>query len=274
MSLKYAVKSHMLQTLRSIQPTARDGTSVYKPIAELNTYENSVNIYIGPQGKRKTSAALIESIALTIKPEVHLIVVIMKKAYDPTVEAAKNVLIESGTAQLVTIDYETAIDYIKQLVKMKAVYNEFIRKAHSLGVTRDDIPNHVENLQVLYDTLYVTDFSRDWLQTMIIAEDSGDDKFLKNPFINNCLKLCREQNITWHLTIHGFDQITPNIKQNAAVVSICKGLSDERLNIIYHRTNHGGMDRKQFLRMYNMMNQNDNANYLVIDNINATVHIE
>jgi hypothetical protein len=198
----------------------------------------------------------------------------MKKAYDPTVEAAKNVLAESGTAELITTNYDDAIGFIQQLVKMKSKYNEFIRRAHELGVSRQEIPNHVDNLQALYDVLYITDFSRDWLQTMIIAEDSGDDKFLKNPFINNCLKLCREQNITWHLTIHGFDQITPNIKQNAAIVYICKGLSDERLNIIYHRTNHGGMERKQFLRMYSTMSQNEHANYMVIDNIQASVHIE
>jgi hypothetical protein len=151
--------------------------------------------------------------------------------------------------------------------------NEFIRLAHDVGVPRRKIPQHVDSLGPLFNILWVNDFSRDWLETAVIVEDSGDDKFLSNPYVIDRLKLCREDNMVYYLTIHGFGQISPSIRQNSAVIVICKGLSAERLNIIIHQTNHN-IDRKEFIDMYREMNDDPNARYLVVDTLASTVHIE
>jgi hypothetical protein len=232
-----------------------------------------VTVFVGKQGGRKTFGALNEAVSLSLHPTVHLIVVIMKKEYDPTVEAAKSMLAQKGSTYLLQLPYDYAAEYLKRLLQMKSKYNEFIRKAHELGVQRQDISQHIDNVTELFDALFIRDFSRDWLETLIVADDVGNDRFLRDPFIVDCLKLCREHNFTWYINIHSFTQISPSIKQNLAVVCICKGLSRERLNIIYHQTNHN-IDRQQFLEMYDAMNAAPDANFLVIDTLASEIHIE
>jgi hypothetical protein len=99
--------------MKSMRPTTTDRTSVYKPNPELNTYYNSVSVYVGKQGGAKTSGAITEAVALAaVDPKLHLIVVIMKKAFDPTIEAAKRI----STAPIVSISYRDAVEFMQQRI--------------------------------------------------------------------------------------------------------------------------------------------------------------
>jgi hypothetical protein len=231
-----------------------------------------VSIAVGPQGGRKTFNALNEAIAVShIVPETHLIVVFMKKDIDLTVEGVRNI----ASCPILTLPYDDIENQIKTLVEAKRKYNEIKRLATQHNIPDDQISEHVEDLNILMTALHIDSFERNWLNTVVIVDDCGNSSLLRNPdsYLNNCLKLCRAQNIMWYLCIHGMNQLLASVKQNSAIVYVCRGLSAERLGIVHYQTNNG-MTIQEFRETYQDLNDDPDASILVIDNIASTVSIQ
>jgi hypothetical protein len=229
-----------------------------------------VSIAVGPQGGRKTFNALNEAIAVShIVPETHLIIVFMKKDLDLTVEGVRDI----ASCPIITLPYDGIETFIKALNEVKRKYSEFKRIATQQDIPDDQIPDHVEGCDTLMEILHIDSFERNWLNTIIIVDDCGNSSLLRNPdsYLNTCLKLCRAQNIMWYLCIHGMNQLLASVKQNSAIVYVCRGLSAERLGIVHYQTNNG-MTIQEFREKYQQLN--DKASIMVIDNIASTVSIQ
>jgi hypothetical protein len=271
--IRTQVKVSMLESIDKHKQTYKqDLKNDVVKIPGLNTYTNSVSIAVGKQGAGKTFTFMNEAIAISHKiPETHLIILFSKKTYDPTVEATKHL----SKCPVIILPYEIAEEFVQHLLIAKTKYDSFRRIAIEHNIPIEDIPDHVEQCDTLTDMLHITDFERNWLNTIIILDDVGNSKLFHNPdsFFNNNLKLCRDQNIIWMLACHGITQISPSIKQNSAIVYFGKGLSPERLIHVRRQTN-SDMDYDEFKTIYRRMNSNEQAHQLVVDNIASTVSIQ
>jgi hypothetical protein len=263
----------MLDGISEFKETYKqDNADSVSKIDGVNSYTNSVSIAVGPQGGRKTFNTLNEAISVShIVPETHLIVVFMKKDLDLTVEGVR----ELASCPILTLSDDGTESFIRTLVEAKRKYNEFKRIATEHNIPDNQIPDHVEQCDTLMDILHIVSFRRNWLNTIIIVDDFGNSNLIRNPdsYLNNCLKLCRAQNIMWYLCVHGMNQLLTSIKQNSAIVYVCRGLSLERLGIVHNQTNNG-MTTQEFREKYQELNDNEHTSIMVMDNIASTVSIQ
>jgi hypothetical protein len=197
---------------------------------DLNTYYNSVNVLTGAQGAGKTFAALTEILAICRATEnTHLLVFVKRKAYDPTFENIRELIAATG-CRIDEVEYEEAEEYIHRLFAFKALYNS-IRRARENGNGEWDVPKEFGQLTtdqleelggVMFDVLNVHDFKLPWLNTLILFDDVGNSSLFKNPdsYMNNRLKLCRDDHACYFLCIHGIGQLSPSIRSNTAIVYI------------------------------------------------------
>jgi hypothetical protein len=271
--LNTKVNRAMLKALDQHKQTYRqDMKNDVVKIPGLNTYTNSVSIAVGKQGSGKTYTFMKEVIAISRRiPQTHLIILFSKKAYDPTVEATKNL----AACPVIVKPYECAEDFVRLLLIAKSKYDVFRRTAIERNIPIEQIPEHIDGCDTLMEILHINDFERNWLNSIIILDDVGNSKLFYNPdsFMNNNLKLCRDQNIIWMLACHGITQLSPAIKTNSAIVYFGKGLSPERLVHVRRQTN-SDMEHDEFQDLYRRMNSDDRAHQLVIDNIASTVSIQ
>jgi hypothetical protein len=133
-----------------------------------------------------------------------------------------------------------------------------------------------EEVQHMFEVLHVPNLQLDWLNTIICFDDTGSSGLFKAPdsYFNNRLKLCRDDNAIYFLTIHSIVQLSPSIKQNTATVFVFKGLSNERLSIIWRQMNMP-LEWNEFRGAYRAISYTAGARYMVCDNITGTEpHIE
>jgi hypothetical protein len=125
-----------------------------------------------------------------------------------------------------------------------------------------------EEIARMFEALGVEDFHHDWLNTIIVFDDTGFSGLFRNPdsFFNNRLKLCRDDNAIYFLTVHGITQLSPSIKQNTATVFVFKGLSLERLSVIWRQLNIG-LDWQEMKGVYWALGHTQGARYICVDNI-------
>jgi hypothetical protein len=236
----------------------------------LHSYLNSVTVITGPQGAGKDTALFSEIIPQSHMPQTHLIIYVKKKSYDPTVEAAKPLL---GCA-FVECNYDECEDMIKHNNELKQKYYKLLRQAKEHNVDPNTIPQHVkdpEEAEQLLEDLYLNDFSRPWLNTILAFSDCGNSKIWKNKdgYFMNLFKLCRDANATAYLLIHGFNQLPALIKENCAVIWISKNLSNDRL-IIIHRESNNGVDYKEFKNKYISLRDTTHR-FLIVDCIAGSI---
>jgi hypothetical protein len=172
---------------------------------------------------------------------------------------------------ILDVSYEECTDLVKKVFEYKSHYNRLRREAIDRGVDFEDIPNHIDGTDELFANLYINDFSRPWLNTLLLFDDGGNSGLFarKDGYFNNVFKLLRDVNAIVWITIHGMTQLLPSIKENSAVVYIGKGLSHDRLSIIHHQTNNP-IEYKEFVRCYQLMNRDPSKHVLVVDNVAGT----
>jgi hypothetical protein len=272
-NIRTQVKHQMLNEISKFKQTYKqDNADSVSEIDGVNSCTNSVSIAVGPQGGRKTFNALNEAISVSHTiTETHLIVVFMKKDLDLTVEGVRDL----ASCPILTLSYDGIESFIRTLVEAKRKYDEFKRIATEHNIPTDQIPDHVEQCDTLMEILHIDGFERNWLNAIIIVDDFGNSNLIRNPdsYLNNCLKLCRAQNIMWYLCVHGMNQLLPSIKQNSAIVYVWRGLSLERLGIVHNQTNKG-VTTQEFRDTYQELNDNPDSSIMVIDNMASTVTIQ
>jgi hypothetical protein len=265
MSLRDNIKHRMLTNIQSQRSVINTGDrhTVRKIDDDVHTYTNGLNITIAKQGGGKTFWMLRDAIAASVAlPETHLIIVATKKASDETVEAN----IHAAACPILLVSYEGLIEALEVLLASKNTYNGLMRQAVDAGISIQQLPHEVDDVDALFQALQIDDFSRPWLQTIVILDDVGSSRLLRNldSFVNNRLKLARDDNIIWYLGVHSLNDLSPTIKANADIIAIGRGLTAERLNIIYRQLN-SGLDEPEFNDIYRAMD-NNGARFLTVDN--------
>jgi hypothetical protein len=183
----------------------------------LSSYCNRVNILTGRQGKGKTLAALVEALGICRKSgRTHMLVFVKKKVYDPTFEHVKSLIEAEGCAVKET-SYEEAEENVEALLLWKSLYNGLKR---SLDTEQDpDVPVAFQpfdqnTIPTMFKVLNIKDFRIDWLNTIIIFDDASSSGLFKKPdsFFNNRLRLCRDDNVIYFITIHGINLLSPSLR--------------------------------------------------------------
>jgi hypothetical protein len=216
---------------------------------------------------------LNEIITISYLPETHLIIYVKKKDHDETVEAIRDL----ANVPIVDVSYEQSTDLCKSVFEYKSHYNRLRRESIDRGIDFDEIPEHIDNeeLKKMFEILCINDFSRPWLNTLLLFDDGGNSGLFarKDGYFNNIFKLLRDVNAIVWITIHGMTQLLPSIKENSAVVYIGKGLSHDRLSIVHHQTNNP-IEYKEFVRCYQLMNRDPSKHVLVVDNVEGVLKME
>jgi hypothetical protein len=235
-----------------------------------------VAIQTGAQSAGKTFAALTEALIIARSmPNTHMLIFIKKKQYDNTVEALRP-LIEATGCRFVDIGYDEAEAFVKMIFRCKAMYNlvkraiAFKRSGRSFDEFEEDISDiSDDDVAQMLEVLGVPDLRHDWLNTIIVFDDAGFSGLFKNndSYFNNRLKLCRDDNAVYFITIHGITQLSPSIKQNCATVHVFKGLSNERLAVA-HRQLNVPLDWRTFKEAYHSIAQRG-CRCMVVDNISG-----
>jgi hypothetical protein len=235
-----------------------------RPIApDIHSPTNGLNVIIGRPGTGKTFYMMSEAIAIShALPECHLIICATKKSFDETVIATK----DGAACPVLLVSYDELVEILQILLAAKGLYNQLMREAVERGIRQDRLADYVEDIDALFTALHITDFSRFWLETVIILDDVGSSRLLRNldSFLNNRLKLTRDDGCIWFLGCHSLNDLSPAVKSNADVVAVGKGLTPERLDIIFRQLNVG-VDAREFAAIYYALEQNG-ARFLTVDN--------
>jgi hypothetical protein len=111
--------------------------------------------------------------------------------------------------------------------------------------------------------------------TICLFDDSGNSTLFKNKdsYFNQQLKICRDIGFIFFLAIHGTNQLSPSIKENTAAWMLGKGMSRERLSVIFRQINTS-LDFQGLLREYVKLSALSDKRWLCIDNIAQVFHLE
>jgi hypothetical protein len=139
-------------------------------------------------------------------------------------------------------------------------------------VSEDQMPMVIE---AMFERLNIRTLEPPWLNTLIVFDDVGASELFRksDSYFNQRLKLCRDDNVIYFLTIHGLNQISASIKQNCAMVWIFKGLSRERLTIVWRQCNIP-LDWGEMRGAYQMIGKTKNARCMVVDNLTGKYEVE
>ena len=152
-------------------------------IPGTNTYDNSVNVFIGRQRTGKTYTAIKEIIKITRShPETHLLVYIKKdgKPNDDTFERTKDLI----NCSIIYVSYDDMVFFMKQLLEYKYTYNAIKNKhleAQLSGKHMNELSEH----------LSIYDLNRKYLHALILLEDAT--QFMKSKhadYVNDLMTKC------------------------------------------------------------------------------------
>ena len=180
------------------------------------------------------------------------------------------------------VEYSNAEEVVQMVIAFKKLYNALKRAIAQesniqLPVEFKGVPtDKIQELAILMlDVLNVSDLSLDWINTLVLFDDVGNSELFKKPdsYFNQQLKILRDNNCIFYLTLHGIGQISPSIKQNTAVVYAFKNLPHSRRRYVWFNTNIG-LEYKEFMRLYDMLSKAPDARYLCCDNLVGSAVIE
>jgi hypothetical protein len=220
------------------------------PIDGTHIYYNSVNIFVGRQGSGKTFTCLKEIAKISNESEnTHLLIYITKTGgqCDKTFEALKQ-LIE------IPIHYvaeQQAEGFVTKLLENKALYNE-IKENHLERRVED------EQAHEILDALCIKDFSRPYLHTLILFEDSANSVLLKRPqgYFNRLVARCRHEQISCFFCVQFWKSLPTELKSNVVSVFIFPNFSKQQLSYILQQVNTS-IPLKQIYDAYSRLRQHE-----------------
>ena len=205
---------------------AVDNVTIKRIHPDINTYYFTVNIFNGPQGTGKTYSSMLEIIKISmVDPNSHLLIYISKDGdkVDPTIESLKSLL----AIDIVYVKYADAVEYVKQLLLYKNLYNE---------IKREKLENKIcdDQVEELNSILHINDFSRDFLHTLILFDDVSNNRLFKDQssYFNELITQCRKIHCTFFMTIQFWKGVSPNIKANTTTATIFAGFSKQQFRYI------------------------------------------
>ena len=216
-----------MATMLSIKPITKERL---RKIPRTNTYANSVNAYVGRPRSGKTYLALHDIISVVRNdPNTHLLVYINEKGDcdDDTFDRFEDLI----TVPVVFVKYADSEKFLRQLLDYKQIYNKIKNKK----IQPRDIPANVT--EELFEALYINDFSRDHLHTLIMLEDATNSKQLRraDSYINDLLTRCAHTQFSFFILIHYWKALTTNIKANLSTIYIFGGYSRQQLQYMLYQ---------------------------------------
>jgi hypothetical protein len=111
-----------------------------------------------------------------------------------------------------------------------------------------------EQREDIFKNLYIDDFSRPFLHTLILLDDVAQTKILRNEktYIQELLTQCRHINCSFFLAVQFWKALTVNIKENTSTVFVFSGYSKRQLRYIFSQTNTP-VDLEQIWKLYSRM---------------------
>jgi hypothetical protein len=213
-----------------------------------NIYQNSINVAVGKPQSGKFVTLLTEIIKIsTVQPEAHLLIIINKNGSDK--DPTLNIFRDDIRIPIIFIKRDN-LSQLNEIIEYKELYNEIKDKKLEDDVEDDQKFN-------MFEVLGITDFSRDYLHTLIFLEDCGNSSVLKKGFLAEIMVECRHIQCSFFIAIQSWKMLDPEIKSYLGTVFVFAGFSRERLQYIVRQTNIGeNFDR--FMQLYRQLDQNDN----------------
>jgi hypothetical protein len=253
--------------------TTRDDVTHFSSGIGAISYDNSLTVIVGNQGAGKTTLACEDILSIALGPGANLVFLVLRKAYDKTIDATIRTLEDNGI-QVETSTWdepEKITEKLKKIIDAKRKYYDLLKHADSRGVSRCSIPDHLSGPDTeLLARLNVSDYKADSLRSILLLDDTGKNALLKEgSLLSNMVKILRELNFIVLILCHSWTDLAPSFKSNASIVVICKGFSPERLYQIY-RTVNVNVDWRDFKELY----ENMDARYLVCDSRSGGMSME
>ena len=244
-----------------------NGDSVSKerlePISDQTPiHYNSVNIFCGKQGSGKTYSAFKEIIKIShISPETHLVIIITKDESED--DATITAMLPMIRIPVIYVKEDDAEDFVKSMLEAKRLYNQ---------VMSEGIQPEGEQLQEMMKKLFIHDFSRQWLHTVLLFNDIAKSKLFKKAegYFNQLIPICRHIQCSFFLNIQFWKGINPEIKVNLTTAFIFGGFSKEQLQYILRQLSVA----HSFYEVFGAYKSLEKYQKLIVDNNTGEVYIE
>ncbi len=210
---------------------------------------NSLNVLCGPQnsGKSFTSCKEIAKISQT-DPYAHLLVIICKPENkdDPTIDIFKGLI----HIPIAYVSEDDAEEYMKRLYDYKRLYN-VVKEQHLEDRIEDD------QVEEIFDILHINDFSRPWLHTLVMVNDSAKCKLFKvGAYFSHLIAVGRHTQTSTFLNIQFWKGLTPEVKANISSAFIFGGFSRQQfVHIVSQLTSP--YDYKELFSTYRQLGKRD-----------------
>ena len=220
-----------------------------RKIPNTNTYANSVNVYVGRPRSGKTWLALHDIISVVRNDEnCHLLVYINEKGEcdDDTFERFQQLI----SVPIIFVKYSDSDKFLSKLLDYKGIYNKIKDSNTDVRTIPIDVRNEIE------EHLYISDFNRDHLHTLVMLEDATNSKAIKksDSYINDLLTRCAHTQLSFFILIHYWKALTTNIKANLSTIYIFSGYSRQQLQYMLYQMNIP-ISMKELFPYYNQMPQ-------------------
>ena len=182
---------------------------------QINFRYNSFNIFVGNQGSSKTTTVMKELMKLAyVDHDYHLLIYVTNNESDDTF----NSLAEELDMQILRTNYDEIEEQFEQLISLKEEYNLMA-------------DGEIDEDPEILSELYVEDFSRRRLHTLILFDDASFvfDRKSKSKF-KNWFCQCRHLNITVFCCIQIWGSLDPKLKSQLSTCFILKDLVEKEFN--------------------------------------------
>ena len=205
---------------------------------DINVKYNSVNVIVGKQGQGKTVIALQEIIKIGVMDTHHLLIYVTKDGNESDRSfLALRSLIEPNLP-ILTVSENDAQKTIEKIIQRKNKYY-MIKRNHLEDRLNDPrLKLSLDDLQDIFDKLYINDFDRDYLHTIVLFDDISNSKLFANEssYFSQLIRRCRHINFSFFLLIQGWKGLKPHIKNEISTLFIFPCFNKQQLHYIYSQS--------------------------------------
>ena len=205
---------------------------------DINVKYNSVNVIVGKQGQGKTVIALQEIIKIGVMDTHHLLIYVTKDGNESDRSfLALRSLIEPNLP-ILTVSENDAQKTIEKIIQRKNKYY-MIKRNHLEDRLNDPrLKLSLDDLQDIFDKLYINDFDKDYLHTIVLFDDISNSKLFANEssYFSQLIRRCRHINFSFFLLIQGWKGLKPHIKNEISTLFIFPCFNKQQLHYIYSQS--------------------------------------
>ena len=210
-----------------------------KPIhPQLNTFYNSLNLYVGRPGSGKTYSCAKEIAKISaVAKDIHMLIYISKSGepHDPTFEVIKNMI----QMPILYVKESEAENTVKHILHMKKLYHQIKSNGYEHKIKDSQ-------LREIMTTLHINNLEQNNLNTLILFEDAANSPLFKraDSYFNGLIKCRRHQDVraTMFILFQAWKNTSPEIKSQADSIVIFPNFSKQQLHYILYQSPVGDFD--------------------------------